>query len=89
MRLEDIREIATRLPEVEEKPHFGHPAFRVRDRLFVSVHGDDAHAFAIVHVDHSVAAAAAADAPEMLEEIWRTHGDKRILVGLKVEPLSR
>lgn len=85
MQPDDIRAFATSLPGVEEKPHFGRPAFRVRDRLFVSVHADDNEAFAIVHVGHVDAAAAALDAPEALEEVWRTHGDKRIFVGLKVE----
>lgn len=85
MRLEDIRAFATTLPEVEEKPHFGRPAFRVRDKLFVSVHADENDPFAIVHVDHTDAAAAALDDPEVGEEVWRTHGGKRIFVGLKVD----
>jgi hypothetical protein len=85
MRLEDIRVIATALPEVAEKAHFGRPAFRVRDKLFVSVHVDDDNPFAIVHVSQADAVASAQDHPESLEEVWRTHGSKRIFVGLRVE----
>lgn len=40
MRLEDIRTIATALPEVVEKPHVGRPAFRVRDKLFAGLRVD-------------------------------------------------
>jgi hypothetical protein len=84
MRPDDVRAFASSLPEVEEEPHFGRPAFRVRGKLFVSVHADDTEPFAIVHVDYADAATAAHDTPESLEEVWRTHGDNRIFVGLKV-----
>lgn len=32
-----------------------------------------------------VAAASAVDAPDVLKEVWRTHGGRRIFVGLKVD----
>ena len=38
--LDDVRRIALALPEVQEKPHFGMPAFRVADKGFVSVAKD-------------------------------------------------
>ena len=85
MQLEDIRTMATALPEVEEQPHFGRPAFRVRDRLFVSVHMDEDDPFAIVHVDPTDAATAVQDQPDALDEVWRTHGSERIFVGLRIQ----
>jgi hypothetical protein len=83
--LEDIRAHATALPEVEEKLHFGRPAFRVRDRLFVSVHLEPDVASVILHVDEARAAAAADDDPDTYEQVWREHGGRQIFVGLRVD----
>lgn len=35
---EDVRRIATSLPEVEEKPSYGTPAFYVAGRIFLRLH---------------------------------------------------
>lgn len=86
--LDVFRGYATALPEVTEKPHFGRPGFRVRDKLFASVYQDGAHPHAIVHVAETEASAAVTDAPEMFEEVWRTHGQRRIFVGLRVDLLN-
>lgn len=82
--LEMIRRFATALPEVEEKSHFGRPGFRIRDKLFASVHNDGDHGSIIVNVDRTDADAAMRNFPDALEEVWRTHGGKRIFVGLRV-----
>lgn len=82
--LEIIRRFATALPDVEEKGHFGRPGFRVRDKLFASVHYDGDRESVIVNVDRTDADTAMRDHPEALEEVWRTHGKKRIFVGLRV-----
>ena len=37
---EDVRRLALALPEVAEKPSYGTPGFRVRDRLFARIHQD-------------------------------------------------
>jgi hypothetical protein len=42
---DDVRRLALALPEVQEKPHFGMPAFRVADKGFVSVTKDHARLF--------------------------------------------
>jgi hypothetical protein len=52
---DDVRRIALALPEVQEKPHFGMPAFRVADKGFVSVTKD--HARVYLHVDPAEVAA--------------------------------
>lgn len=83
--VETIRAYATELPDVEEKPHFGRPGFRVRDKLFVSVHVDGDNPFAIFHVAQPDAAAAMAENPDVFKEVWRTHGQNRIFVGLSVD----
>lgn len=83
--IDTIRGYALALPEVEEKPHFGRPGFRVRDKLFVSVHLQEDNPFAIVHVSQADAAAAVTDDSDVFEEVWRNHGQKRIFVGLRVD----
>lgn len=83
--LDDIRTYATALPEVEERTHFGKPAFRVRDKLFVSVHDEPEGLSAIVGVGGEEAESAAADDPDVHEVVWRTHGESRIFVGLRVD----
>ncbi len=79
--LADIRSYAMALPDVAEKPHFRLPGFRVADKLLAHLEKGDAHA--IVCVGQSEARTAAADQPEIFEEVWREHG--RIFVGLRVD----
>jgi hypothetical protein len=43
--LDDVRSVALALPEVEEKAHFGMPAFRVADKGFASVTKDHLRVF--------------------------------------------
>lgn len=37
---DDVRRLATALPEVEAKSHFDHPDFRVRNKIFASLKTD-------------------------------------------------
>ena len=37
----DVRRIALALPQTTERPSYGTPGFRVKDRLFARVHQDD------------------------------------------------
>jgi hypothetical protein len=79
--LADIRGYALALPDVVEKPHFRLPGFRVADRLLAHLEKGDAHA--IVCVGPEEARAAAAEQPDVFEEVSREHG--RIFVGLRVD----
>lgn len=83
--LDDIRDLVSTLPETVEQPHFGRPAFRVRDKLFLSVHVDEERPFAIAHVSQETATVAVAAAPDSVDEVWRTHGSSRIFVGLRID----
>ncbi|MEU8299620.1 MmcQ/YjbR family DNA-binding protein [Micromonospora sp. NPDC048909] len=78
--LADIRGYAMALPDVVEKPHFRLPGFRVADKLLVHLEKGDAHA--IVCVGQTEAKVAAADRPDVYEEVWR---NGRIFVGLRVD----
>jgi hypothetical protein len=40
MDVEDVRVTALALPEAVEADHFGRPSFRVRGKIFVTVHED-------------------------------------------------
>jgi hypothetical protein len=37
---DQVRALAMALPEVEEKPHHGIPSFRVRGKIFATIHLD-------------------------------------------------
>jgi hypothetical protein len=50
--LDDVRTVALALPEVEEKLHFGMPAFRVADKGFASVTKDHRRLFLHLDVAH-------------------------------------
>ncbi|RLP98018.1 MmcQ/YjbR family DNA-binding protein [Micromonospora sp. CV4] len=80
IRLADLRSYAMALPEVVEKPHFRLPGFRVADKLLAHLERGDAHA--IVCVGQAEASTAAADQPDIYEEVWR---NGRIFVGLRVD----
>jgi hypothetical protein len=44
MDVAELRALALALPEAEEADHFGRPSFRVRGKIFVTVHEDGAGA---------------------------------------------
>jgi len=52
---DDVRRIALALPEVQEKPHFGMPAFRVAEKGFASVTKD--HSRVLLQLDAAGVAA--------------------------------
>lgn len=84
-QMDEVRALATELPDVVEKPHFGRPAFRVRDKLFLSVHPDEDVPFAIAHVSRDDTSAEVTASPDVVEEVWRTHGGRSIFVGLRID----
>ena len=56
---DDVRELALALPETVEKPSYGTPGFRVKDRLFARLHQDGESLVLRVDVDEREALAQA------------------------------
>jgi hypothetical protein len=77
----EIRRYAMALPEVSEAKHFKLPAFKVRDKSFVVIQKGSTHA--IVSVDETQAAEAAARDPHAYQVLRRNDG--RIFVGVRVD----
>lgn len=74
---DDVRRIALALPEVQEKPHFGMPAFRVADRGLASVTKDHSRVFLHLSADDVAAELALGDCQQL------TRGDA--LIGLDAD----
>lgn len=79
---DDVRRLATAMPEVEEYAHFGLPAFKVRKKPFAGA--EKGGRTAVFSVSREEAAAAVAADPEVYEEVWRTAAQK-VWVGLRVD----
>ncbi|WP_433431898.1 MmcQ/YjbR family DNA-binding protein [Nonomuraea sp. CA-141351] len=82
IQLDDIRRIATALPEVEEVTHFRLPSFKVSGKPFAGMEKGDATA--VFSVSQQEAATAVAADPGTYAEVWRTASTK-IWVGLRVD----
>jgi len=80
--LDDIRMLATALPEVEEGVHFRQPAFLVGGAEFVRPERGETHA--VIAVGRQEAAIAVAEDPDVYEEVWRTENG-RVFAGLRVD----
>lgn len=104
MTVEDLRALALALPKAEEHDHFGRPSFRVRGKIFVTVHEDGAganlklpreehealvaarpEAFGtvvwgqLIRTSVVLAAVAADELAELVEEAWRAVAPKRVV----------
>lgn len=77
--LDDVRDAALALPDTIEKTHFYMPAFRVHDKLFVSVTKD--HARVYIHVGEGDVQAAISEDSSVFGELRR--GD--LLLGLDAD----
>ncbi|MCI0571796.1 MAG: MmcQ/YjbR family DNA-binding protein [Myxococcaceae bacterium] len=44
VHVDDVRALALSMPEAEEKAHFGHPDFRVRNKIFAALRPEDGRA---------------------------------------------
>ena len=81
LTVDDLREAAFRFPEVSEATHFGLPAFKVRDKVFLVLQQGETHA--IVHVGEDDATQAETIAPGASEPVRRNAG--KIFVGIRVD----
>ena len=76
----DVRRIALALPATTEKPSYGTPGFRVRDRLFARMREDDV---AVVHcADLAEKEALLASEPDALFTTPHYDGSPTVLVRL-------
>jgi hypothetical protein len=79
---DDLRRLATALPEVEEHTHLRLPSFRVNSKPFAGL--EKGGTTAIVAVGRDEARMATTAAPGLYEEVWR-NGNGPIFVGLRVD----
>jgi hypothetical protein len=76
----DVRRIALSLPSTTEKPSYGMPGFRVRDRLFARVREDDA--VVVFCADLAEKEALLASEPDVLFTTPHYDGSPTVLVRL-------
>ena len=82
---DDVRELALALPATTEKPSYGTPGFRVRDRLFARLHQDGESL--VVRVDLDEREALAAAEPEKF--FWTAHYDKYPWIQVRLAAIDR
>jgi hypothetical protein len=77
---DDVRDLALSLPETTEKPSYGTPGFRVKDKLFARIHQDGVSL--VLCCDRSQREAMHAAEPSKF--YWTPHYDNydAILLGL-------
>jgi hypothetical protein len=80
---EDVRRIALSLPETSEKPSYGTPGFRVKDRLFARMR-EEGDVLVVFCADSSEKEALLASEPEVLFSTPHHDGHPTVLVRLDV-----
>jgi hypothetical protein len=78
--LEDVRAIALALPETIERPSYGTPGFRVRDRLFARLREEDVLVVWVADLDEKEMLLAAE--PDRLFTVPHYDGHPTVLVRL-------
>ena len=82
---DDVRELALSLPETAEKPSYGTPGFRVKDRLFARLHQDGESLVLRVDMDEREALAQAE--PEKF--FWTPHYDRHPWIQVRLAAVDR
>jgi len=83
---DDVRRLAAALPETTEKPSYGTPGFRVKDRLFARMH-DLPDTLVVWVADMAEKEAFLASAPEIYFETPHYDGYPMVLVRLaEIDP---
>lgn len=77
--LDDLRDYATSLPDVQESTHFRLPSFKVHGKSLLLF--EKGHASVLVSVDQATAAEVVSEAPDVYEAVWRNGS---IFVGVRV-----
>ncbi len=84
---DDVRRLALALPDTTEKPSYGTPGFRVRDRLFARLRGEDG-ALVVWRADLDEKAALLAAAPDRFFTTPHYDGHPSVLVRLEAVGLD-
>lgn len=82
---DDVRDLALALPETAEKPSYGTPGFRVKDRLFARLHQDGESLVLRVDMDEREALAQAE--PEKF--FWTPHYDRHPWIQVRLAAVDR
>ncbi len=82
---DDVRELALALPETAEKPSYGTPGFRVKDRLFARLHQDGESLVLRVDMDEREALAQA----EPDKFFWTPHYDRHPWIQVRLAAVDR
>jgi hypothetical protein len=72
--METVRELALALPKVEEHDHWGHPSFRVKNKIFATLWPDKHRV--MVKLDPTDQAALVAHGPETYSPVPGGWGDR-------------
>jgi hypothetical protein len=67
---DELRRVALALPEAEERETWGHPTFRVRDRMFAALSDDGREASVKATRQEQAALVAAARSPSAAPPTW-------------------
>ncbi len=79
---DDVRRIALALPETTEKPSYGTPGFRVKDRLFLRLRSDAEGWLVVFVADLDEKEALLASAPDRFHTLPHYDGHPSVLVDL-------
>ena len=82
---EDVRELALALPAITEKPSYGQPGFRVKDKLFARLHQDGESL--VLSVEREEREMLAQTEPEKF--FWRPHYEQYDWVQVRLATLDR
>ena len=82
---DDVRELALALPATTEKPSYGQPGFRVKDKLFARLHQDGESL--LVWVDRDERAMLAESEPEKF--FWTPHYEGHDVVQVRLAAVDR
>ena len=82
---DDARELALALPETIERPSYGMPGFRVRDRLFARLHQDGESL--VLWCDPDEREMLARTEPDKF--FWTPHYDKHPMLQVRLAAIDR
>ncbi len=89
MTEDDFRKLALSLPDTEESAHMGHPDFRVRGKIFATLH---AKGFGMVKLTSDQQGVFMNIAPEIFQPVkggWGLKGATNVILKKAKKPITR